>query len=208
MPELLLNPNQPAVYASPHFIEAADFVGTVAITVNNPDLTRVIQMARGSRGTPPNIGAVTLQLSRELPHLHSPLLHPVTSDVPLGETEPVRLRDIQNAASEQEVKLLRVRAGGLDPEQLGHATYMAAARKLTLWFGSMGGMTLGLAAHVIESGIRSHASLPRMALYMGVGALVGTVGHPLLSRAKYHYDRPVLEEENRRPIRLTIDHDA
>jgi hypothetical protein len=65
----------------------------------------------------------------------------------------------------------------------------------------VGGTTLGLAANVIETGVREEFSLPRIATYMGAGALLGTAGHPLLSRAKYRNDQSLLKW--RHPIQLT-----
>lgn len=69
---------------------------------------------------------------------------------------------------------------------------MAALRRSARGFTAGSGAALGLAAYVIESGLRSEPSLPRLAAYAGAGLVLGTVGSPLLMRAKYRIDRPLL----------------
>lgn len=190
----------PAVFASPRFAEAAANLGAVSIRVDVPDLTRVVQFASSTRGKDPNIGAVTLQLRNELPRIN-PKFYPITPGAELGTTEPVRLGDIRDAASEQDLRLFRIRSAGLSPYELRQATYLKAGRGLGLWFGGMSGGIIGLAADVVENGIRDEFSFPRLGLYIGAGAILGlTAGGPLMIRGKHRYDRDILADND--PIRL------
>lgn len=190
-PYLRFSTVEPGVFASPRFIETARHAGVTVVDIHPADLEATVHMARTTRGQPPTVGAVTLQMKDELWPLRQDL-HPIPTDRVLGATDPVRQKDIAFAAKSQGVEVLDIRPTSLDFDELQRATYLAAGRRLALWFGSVGGTTLGLAFNVIESGARGEFSLPRIATYVGAGALAGTAGHRLLSRAKYRNDRPLL----------------
>lgn len=202
MSDLQFNYQQPALFASERFIEAADTTWTTAISVHTPHLTETVQMATGTRGQLREIGAVTLQLGRELSFPRTKL-YPVDPNQPLAlatANDPLRMSQIRIAARLQELKLLRLRTSEFSEEDLLRTTYMAALRKPARRFASGSGAAIGLAAYVIESGIRSDPSLPRVAAYTAGGLALGAIYAPLLMRAKYRLDRPSLD--GRTPLRL------
>lgn len=194
-PYLRFSTAEPGVFASPRFIETARHAGVTVVDIHPTDLEATVHMARATRGQPATVGAVTLQMKDELwPPRQD--LHPIPTDRVLGATDPVRQKDIAFAAEQQGVEILNIRPASLDFDELQRATYMAAGRRLALWFGSVGGTTLGLALSVIESGVRGELSPVRIAAFVGAGALTGTAGYPLLSRAKYRVDRELLRGQN------------
>lgn len=124
MPELQFNPQRPRVFASERFIEAVDSAGAAVISVHTPHLTEIVQMATGTRGQLREIGAVTLQLGREL-SLPRTKLYPVDPNQPLGlatGNDPLRMSQIRIAARLQELKVLRVKTGNFSEEDLLRAT--------------------------------------------------------------------------------------
>jgi hypothetical protein len=121
-PYLRFSTAEPGVFASPGFIDAARQAGATVVDVYPQDLAATVEMARATRGQPPTIGAVTLQLTNEQWRAR-PSFQPIPTDRVLGATDPVRLNDIEYAARNQKVEVLQISTGGLDHDALQQATY-------------------------------------------------------------------------------------